>query len=873
MVALLANRQARTKGGLVTFGTVVGLVAAMAVTLLGTGAAENAIASYDASSWLWSSNKGEVARVNGVTGRVDTRTKISDAQGHTMQVSQSDRYVILRDLNTGRISVLDLSSLALGATTQSTPGLGVTVALRENVAFIIDAVQGLVRQLDPATLQPVGQALNFPPGIGGGVFDDSGRLWLLIPSEGTVVAIRPVPVPSQRPGQGGQGGGAGGDQGDLSGNPGIVRTVDVADPSHDLTLSILDAGVAVLDKTTMVLTSLRGEALHKVTLALTGPGAMPLRTVGADVPVTVVDDRHVYVVNGDNVTDFAVPGESPRLQPCVAWAGRLYCADDASGTVYVLDTRGQLTNTIKIANGGRSLELEVREDHLFINAPDSSTARVIDNHHHVKVVDKYANNVVGGDPPPVPPPPPPTKPLVGPPGAPAKVSASAGNASARIVWTAAPPNGAAIVKYVVEGDGQVHDVGANQRALDVGGLTNGQEYRFTVFAVNSKGNGPKRAANPVVPTSDVPDAPASVTAKANPDGTVTITWPPANGQGRKITRYTVTWVSKDGTDELGGTDQTTLISKPNDLKFGTQYAFRVIAVNDKGGTSAPSPLSASVVPFMKPAAPPGGVQVRAVTTKRGTVAANWRTPDDRGAPITGYEITANGQKQTTGTGTALELSGYPDNTKVDVTVRAINKAGPGDPVSGTGNTLAAPTMTVQSARTSWNSITVTFTATDGGGAPATCDLTVGGGGTARNGCGGTLTVTGLSPGTAYAYTVTVTNAAGMTASGGATVATPAYRGTVICTVNSYCGRGAPNGGIWVYTTPSQSGRAVGDVYAPDTYEAVCQTSGGNVNATPWGGKSSSSWVKIKFPGAQQNYIPYAWFRMESGDSLAPLPRC
>src|SRR5689334_9873638 len=300
MVKLDVGKRSRTKGGLVTLATVVGLGIAMGVTLFGSGTANHAVASFDASSWLFSSPKGEVARVNGVTGRVDTRTKITDAQGHTMLVSQNDRYVILRDLNTGAVSVLDLSSLTLGATTQTTPGLGVTIALHDNIAFIVDAVQGLVRQLDPATLQPVGQALSFPPGLGGGVFDDSGRLWLLVPSEGTVVAVQPAATPSPRPSAGGPGGQGGG----ATADPAVVRTVAVADPSHDLALSILDSGVAVLDKTATVLTTVRGETTRKVPLNLSGPGAMPSRTVGGDVPVTVVDDRHVYVVNGDEVSAF-----------------------------------------------------------------------------------------------------------------------------------------------------------------------------------------------------------------------------------------------------------------------------------------------------------------------------------------------------------------------------------------------------------------------------------------------------------------------------------------------------------------------------------------------------------------------------------------
>src|SRR3712207_7028288 len=47
-----------------------------------------------------------------------------------------------------------------------------------------------------------------------------------------------------------------------------------------------------------------------------------------------------------------------------------------------------------------------------LNAPGSSTARVVDNAHTVRTVDKYADDVLGGDAPPAPPtpPPPPPKP-------------------------------------------------------------------------------------------------------------------------------------------------------------------------------------------------------------------------------------------------------------------------------------------------------------------------------------------------------------------------------------------------------------------------------------------------------------------------------
>ena len=59
--AAMVSFRSRRGGGLVTLGTVVGLIAVLGLTLFGTGAANNAVASYDVSSWLWSNDKGEVA--------------------------------------------------------------------------------------------------------------------------------------------------------------------------------------------------------------------------------------------------------------------------------------------------------------------------------------------------------------------------------------------------------------------------------------------------------------------------------------------------------------------------------------------------------------------------------------------------------------------------------------------------------------------------------------------------------------------------------------------------------------------------------------------------------------------------------------------
>ena len=75
----------------------------------------------------------------------------------------------------------------------------------------------------------------------------------------------------------------------------------------------------------------------------------------------------------------------------------------------------------------------------------------------------------------------------------------------------------------------------------------------------------------VTPTADVPDAPASATAEANPDGTIDVAWAAANGQGRKIISYTVTSVTGGVQAPVGSVTGTTMtIATPESLMRRTR---------------------------------------------------------------------------------------------------------------------------------------------------------------------------------------------------------------------------------------------------------------------------------------------------------------
>ena len=872
----VAKRRWRSRGGLVTIGTVASLVTGLGLTVLGLGAADQAVASFDAASWVWSQTRGEMARINGVTAKVDTRVDVPGARGHQLEVSQNDKFVILRDLSTGTISSMDLTTLqTYAATYPSNAGLGVSVALQDNAAFVVDAVRGEVRQLDPRTLVPIGEALHYPPSITGGLFDGQGRLWIAIPEQGTVSAITPASLPSDPPSGSGSGAGS------AAAGPRVISTTAVAAPSHDLAISTLDKGIAVLDRTTNALTTIRDGQKTAKTLPLTGPGYLAPHTDGLVVPVTVTDARHVFTVaNGGATQDFGVPGDGTKLQPAVAWEGYFYVADEETGVVHVFDQAGQPVKSITFKNPGGPLELEVRENYLFINAPGSSTARVVDNAHQVRVVDKYADDVLGGDPPPVPPTPPkppkPPKPVVSKPGAPRNVHAEAGNAEARVSWQAAASNGASITRYVVEGAGKTFQVGAGQRSINVTGLTNGETYTFAVHAVNKKGDGPARSSNAVRPTAEVPDPPASAKAEAKPDGTVVVSWPAANGQGLDIKRYAVTAVAEGGSAPVGESDDTSLTIKDGELEYGKQYAFTVVAVNERNAGSKASPISNSVVPFAKPDRPES-VDAATVGDQAGAIAVSWQPSADNGRPITKYVVKA-GDKSTEVTGTSTTLTGFGSGETVSVEVRAVNEAGESDPGVATARTVAEPQVTVTGSSATFNTATVTFSV-DAGGGTASCSIAANNGGGSASGSCSSLKVSSLKPSTSYTFTVTAKNAAGTTTKSKAQT-TDALYGTATCNngesgdTATYCDADVDGrNGNEIFSVTSQSDpKQVGWAKPGTRLEAYCKKSGEEVYAYIYNSnKRSTMWIQVNYKG--KNYIPWAWLNLDGGDDLADLPTC
>lgn len=226
------------------------------------------------------------------------------------------------------------------------------------------------------------------------------------------------------------------------------------------------------------------------------------------------------------------------------------------------------------------------------------------------------------------------------PGAPVVVAEE----SERVVlrWTASDPNGAEILRYLVEAPELTRPFECAPTATTciVTGLTNDRTYHFRVVAENEVGPsdpGPEAAARP----DQKPEPPTNVKLTFDPtrlDGKLTATWTAAESKGSKVENYRIRISPPlDGQEpiELGNVTKLEL----DGLENGTAYTVSVQAVNRSIEGGSDWVMSNRELPATVPGrvGSPTAVPVDDPLGMR--IDVSWNPPaDDGGATITGYRV-------------------------------------------------------------------------------------------------------------------------------------------------------------------------------------------------------------------------------------------
>lgn len=266
------------------------------------------------------------------------------------------------------------------------------------------------------------------------------------------------------------------------------------------------------------------------------------------------------------------------------------------------------------------------------------------------------------------------------PGAPTAATATAGDTQASVAFVA-PTNtgGATITGYTVT----THTAGANPAPAPVNsagsptvitGLTNGQEYTFTVTATNSAGEGAASAAsNAIIPAAGQ---------------TITFGQPAAQNFG---TSPTLSATSNSGLNPTFTSSTTAVctITTGGALSFITAGTCTINA--DQAGDASYLPAAQVSHTFTVNAVVPGAPAIGVASAGNAQAAVSFTAPaSSGGVAITGYTVTASpGGATASGTASPITITGLTNGTPYTFTVRATNSVGTG--AASTASNSVTPT--------------------------------------------------------------------------------------------------------------------------------------------------------------------------------------
>ena len=401
-------------------------------------------------------------------------------------------------------------------------------------------------------------------------------------------------------------------------------------------------------------------------------------------------------------------------------------------------------------------------------------------------------------------------------GAPTSFAASTSNATVALSWaapvaeTAANPLGG----YNIYQNGvKITTVFVPARTYSVTGLTNDVTYTFAIEAFYRSTISPQAtiSATPSIP----PPAPTGVSASlATVKSTINVVFAAVPAGGYTVSQYRATCTPTGGGTAV--TSGNTLFS-PIAVTGGTLGTAYTCTVAARGVTvwGPESAASGSVTPIATPGAP----TIVSATAAAASAAVSWTAPaSNGGSTITSYTVTSSpGSLTCAAAASPCTVSGLTNGTAYTFTVTATNAAGTGSASTASGSvtpiaTPGAPTIVSATAGAASAAVSWTAPASNGGSAITSYKATASPGGLFCTSAASPCTVSGLTNGTAYTFTVTATNAAGTgsasAASGSVTPRTTPGAPTISTVSRGFTVSGSVSHASIAFTAGSTNGAAI-----------------------------------------------------------------
>ena len=259
------------------------------------------------------------------------------------------------------------------------------------------------------------------------------------------------------------------------------------------------------------------------------------------------------------------------------------------------------------------------------------------------------------------------------PEAPTGVAAEHGNGSAKVSFTASDENGSPVTGYgVTTGPGGT-TTSCDGSPCDIGGLTNGTAYTFTVHAINDIGDGEESAPSQAVTPATVPDPPGQVTATRGDEQIDLSFEAPAFNGGSSITGYEYSLDDGESWNLLdtSGTDPVTATLL--ELSNGTQYSVLLRALNAEGHSDS---VGSDATPARVPDNATGVTAVRG----NGQAKVSFTSGANNGSAITGHTVIAQpGGAETACAANPCVVSGLANGTSYTFRIVSTNDVGNSDP--------------------------------------------------------------------------------------------------------------------------------------------------------------------------------------------------